>query len=284
MLSSLYNTYKGAARDQKKKERELTLRMEMMKHLTEADFTNLEKKATRDMDEMMVVFEDGYSPAPEFEKALTRKWCINLLVYLILKGGGQRPQVYACIKNPDAEDFNRMKTLATTSGYFTLECGVEKTVRPTWAPRLTLPKACLKYIRFHCEQVRPHIVALHPMRALGDQDGLLLDTMSAKNLKASNVTPALKAFVKRIDAEMGEKVTTMVVRSSFATLRLMQFRRKGDSSNRLSLDRYMTDLAAVMNTSVDMLKNVYLAIDDSEFVRAAANVHRFVSEEDERML
>ena len=224
-----------------------------------------------------------FSPRDELAEAIVRKWCLNLLVFLVLKGGGQRPQVYGVIQSPGTNELAQMEESAERTGYFTMITGLEKRPRPSYAPRFTLPAVCLKYIKYHCEHVRPFIVNTSNVTSSGEQDCLLLDTRTGKNLESKYVTPSLQAFVKRIDPDMGEKITTMDVRSSYATIRLMEFRQAAtERKTNQSLESFMSDLAAVMNTSTTMLKDVYLAIDDDEFVRAAVNVHQYVRDEQEQ--
>jgi len=171
------------------KERELNRRVELLRHLAPSDFGKLERTASTDLGTLMELFRDGFNPDEEFSKAVTRKWCINLLVYLVLKGGGQRPQVYGCIKSPTMSELILMETQVSEHGYFTLITGVEKRPRPNYAPRFTLPESCFKYIQYHVQHVRPYLIGKRPQSVRGLQDCLLLDTRTAKNLSSSSVTP-----------------------------------------------------------------------------------------------
>jgi len=108
-----------------------------------------------------------------------------------------------------------------------------------------------------------------------------VDTRTGESLESWNITNTLKTFMKKKDPELAKTLTTMVVRSSFATISLMQY-KEAVKENRTNVSReaYMTDLGALMNTSVEMLKNVYLTIDDSDYLTAAINVYKYVREDE----
>jgi len=129
--------------------------------------------------------------------------------------------------------------------------------------------------------VRPYLHDIRPSIPPTAKESLLVDTRTGESLESWNITNTLKTFMKKKDPELAKTLTTMVVRSSFATISLMQY-KEAVKENRTNVSReaYMTDLGALMNTSVEMLKNVYLTIDDSDYLTAAINVYKYVREDE----
>lgn len=267
---------------EKQHERELESRTEALKFLQPEMFAQYEGEAREELETLMDCLDGKFLPSQEHAEQIIRKWCINLLVYLIFKGGGQRPQVYACVKCPELMDLTNMERQCGESGHFTMVTGTEKRPRPQSAPRFTLPKVCLKFIQFHVLHVRPFLFQRRNNCNPRDRECLLVDTRTGQNLHSRSITRTLRSFVKPRDPELGKSLKTMDVRSSFATIKLMEFKeavRLGKT--RQTRETYMESLGAVMNTSVDMLKTVYLAIDDSDYLVAAVNVYKYVRNEED---
>jgi len=261
-------------------ERELEHRIDTLKFLDPETFEKYEVIARRRLREIMEGLEGKFSPPEEYAERVLKKWCLNFLVFLILQGGGQRPQVYACIKAPELTDLVRMDGQQRTNGHFSLITGTEKRARPSSAPRFTPPEICFKYVEYHAKFVRPYLIGKRARTDPRDQECLLLDTRTACNLNRNQITKTLKSFIRPKDPELGAAITTMDVRSSFATIKLMEYKNavsKGETNQ--SREVFMESLANVMNTSVDMLNSVYFSIDDSEYLVAATNVYRFVRKE-----
>lgn len=181
---------------------------------------------------------------------------------------------------PELTDLVRMDGHQRPNEHFSLITGTEKRARPRSAPRFTLPKICFKYVEYHAKFVRPYLIGKRARTDPGDQECLLLDTRTACNLNRNQITKMLKSFIRPKDPELGAKITTMDVRSSFATIKLMEYKdavSKGETNQ--SREVFMESLGNVMNTSVDMLNSVYFSIDDSDYLVAATNVYRFVKRE-----
>jgi len=262
------------------KERELENRTETLKYLEPEVFDSLEFTARSELKMIIEVMDGTFTPREGDVDQLLRKWCLNLLVFLILRGGGQRPQVYACVKCPAMTNLLTMENQSKETGFFTLITGTEKRPRPSNAPKFTLPAICFKYIEYHVLHVRPFLIARRDVREPIDRECLLLDTRTAISLDSRYITKSLKTFVKAKDPELAKNLTTMHVRSSFATNKLMEFKEaERDGKTTQTLESYMESLAALMNTSTTMLKDIYVAIDDSDFLAAAVNVYKYVRRE-----
>lgn len=245
-------------------------------------FSKYEREARLELETIMECLNGQFNPPEEHAEKLLKKWCLNLLVLLIFQGGGQRPQVYACVKCPALDRLATMEADGSETGYFTMVTGTEKRPRPVSAPRFTLPNVCFKFVEYHVLHVRPFLHARRDGVNASDKECLLVDTRTGENLARQSITRTLRAFMRNRDPELAKNLTTMDVRSSFATIKMMQY-KEAVKNNRTTVTReaYMTDLGALMNTSIDMLKTVYLAIDDSDFLTAAINVYKHVQGEEE---
>jgi len=257
--------------------------VDSLKHLDPEAFAYFERRCRSSLEEIIEGLDGKFDPNEQIKEKLVRKWCLNFIVLLILQGGGQRPQVYACIRNPELTDLIRMDRQRRENGHFTLITGTEKRARPRNAPRFTLPAVCFKFIEYHSKYVRPFLIAMREeVEDPEDQECLLLDTRTAENLNRRNVTKTLKSFILNKDPILGKVITTMDIRSSFATIKMLEYKEafnRGETTMTRSI--YMENLSALMNTSIEMLKKVYLAIDDSDYLMAARNVYKYVREEED---
>lgn len=280
-LARAHASYKKSARIGKEKERELEHRCEALKFLEPEVFLKYQREAKLELETIMECLDGKFDPPEEHGEKLLQKWCLNLMVFLIFKGGGQRPQVYACVKCPGIDRLAIMEDHAKSSGYFTMVTGTEKRPRPKSAPRFTLPKVCFKFIQYHVMHVKPYLYLRRPQVSPSDKESLLVDTRTGESLERWNITKSLKAFMKKRDPELAKKLTTMVVRSSFATISMIQYKEAAQERRTTeSRETYLTNLGALMNTSVQMLKNVYLTIDDSDYLTAAISVYKYVGKEE----
>ena len=279
-------THKTLARHAKTAERDIDLRLAQFKHLSPDDFKKLWKKASSALSGIMrkVNGTDGIAfRSLAFENFdLVKKWCLNFLSLLIFKGGGQRPQLYGLIACPSASELAGMKDQCEESGYFTLQTGVEKVRRPSWAPKFVLPGMVYKFLEFHVTTVLPHLRGERPQPDRTTCDALILDTRTGRNISAHNVTPSLRSFIKDVDREIGRHITTMDIRANYATIALRSFieRSKRQNYDGPTRDEYIRDLAAVMNTSTEMLNTVYLGIDDGAYTQAARRVFSVICGEE----
>lgn len=270
------------AKIKKDKEREIDSRIDSLKHLDPEAFAYYERTCRGSLEEIIEGLDGRFDPSDDYAEGLLKKWCLNFLVLLILQGGGQRPQVYAAIKSPELTDLIRMDQQQRRSGHFTLVTGTEKRARPRSAPRFTLPAICFKFVEYHAKYVRPFLVGKRSRVEPEDQECLLLDTRTGTDMNRRQITRSLKAFIRNKDRALGDVITSMDVRSSFATIKLLEYKEafnRGETT--VTRKVFLESLAAVMNTSTEMLKQVYLAIDDSDYLLAAKNVYRYVREEDE---
>jgi hypothetical protein len=186
--------------------------------------------------------------------------------------------------------------------FFALGVVLEKRVRNARMPDVLFPSLTFPFVEFHCKYVRPAICEkvhengfdaasggnrdaessdgvgseigvaqnTHSFapQDLDDEETLLLHTETGLPLTASHVRSTWKRFLCSIDPELSQ-VTPMVLRASFGTYMIHQY-RTGAHFRGLNEQEFFDRLAAMMNTSSDMLANVYGACDLDDY-RATAN-------------
>jgi hypothetical protein len=166
-------------------------------------------------------------------------------------------------------------------------------------PNVLFPTLSFRFVEFHCNYVIPYILSkkgggsssfrVHrdeeedseiftgpaPGRSqpdLEDEETLLVHTETGSPLTVSQVRATWKRFVCSIDPELGG-VTPMVLRASFA-IYMIHSCRTGQHFSGFPEHAFLERLAAMMNTSAEMLSNVYGGCDLDDY-RATANERRF---------
>jgi hypothetical protein len=182
-------------------------------------------------------------------------------------------------------------------GYFELGVVLEKRVRSPRMPNVLFPSFTFRFVEFHCKYVRCFILekrggAGNSAAEDGESDGnsgqadeigpvetrahadleeeetLLLHTERAIPITGDQVRSTWKRFLSELDPELS-KVTPMVLRASFATY-MIHLYRVGRHFRGLTEQEFMDRLAALMNTSAEMLANVYGGCDLDDY-RSTAN-------------
>ena len=267
---------KLAAREhrQRKAEKE---RLERGDFLTPEDFARLSEKAVGALEGIVSSFrqeasDSGWSAASRLlarSKELKRKWCVNLIASMILNGGGQRPQVFCQLQLPHSDrEMEEMKKMAKEEGYFQLRTVLEKTTRSSDLPSAVFPKRMLRYVRFHCKNVRPAIISNSGIAEDGVlEKTLLVHSEKGQPLESWQVTRALRSFLQRHDKEL-TNVTSMTIRGSFATMMLGLY-RSGKVLKNKTEEQFLELLAMQMNTSVEQLTRAYVSFGERDFRESA---------------
>ena len=128
-------------------------------------------------------------------KGICRKWCINLLVMLVVCGGDQRPQVYTQLQVPEGEE------LETSDGFIVLRLLLQKTRRSLDIPFVILPASMLVIIEFHIAHVRPAIFCGNNMRD-GENMPLLVHTERGTPLSSGNVKKTFQKFMEIYEPDL----------------------------------------------------------------------------------
>jgi hypothetical protein len=174
---------------------------------------------------------------------------------------------------------------------------LEKRVRSAWMPDVLFPSLTFPFVEFHCKYVRPAIrekgresrfdadfsscgneermhdrgsdisgarqtcsIVQHDFE---DEEKLLLHTETGLPLNASHVRSTWKRFLCHIDPELF-RVTQMFFRASSGTYMIQQY-RIGAHFRDLTEPELLDRLAAMMNTSLDMLAQVYGACNLGDY-------------------
>ena len=195
---------------------------------------------------------------------IVQKWCMNFLSTMMLHGGGQRPQVMSMIEAPKKIDLVDLRNMVKESGVFSLRVSYEKRIRSVDLPHVLFPRAMYRALNFHVNYVLP---VLYEKHGIGEGDSrrncLIIHTKSGYPLESYQVTATLKSFLKSYDPELGN-VNSMTLRASFATSMLKKHRR-GEKFGAMSEEEFLGYLAKIMNTSVEQLKDTYVASDETSF-------------------
>jgi len=220
-VRSTFNAFKALGRTQATSRRVLNDRIACASIFMPEDFARARAKVKQVLDGIVLAHnealqERGERSAAEFmqNKTLIRKWFINMLVMLVVCGGGQRPQVYTQLQVPSDDDIDEMQENSGQSGYIELRTLLEKTRRSLDMPFVILPKSMLTYTVFHVHVVRPTVL----QQAGFDEEGmgnrpLLIHTETCQQLVSARVTITFKKFMERHNPDMAG-ITLMNLRSS----------------------------------------------------------------------
>ncbi len=185
------------------------------------------------------------------EKLLARI-SINLTVFIILSGCGQRPQVYAGLLTPSESDIAYWKT----GRGLRLKTGSEKVHRAK--TYIHFNESASRVFLTWVSVCRPAILAGH-----ADPGTFLLHTRSLRVLRTINLRSTIKAFMSLQDPEL-HRITPMCVRASFATGMLQRY-RDGLIYKKKTVGQFLDALGGVMNTSAEMLRQHYIALREDEY-------------------
>jgi hypothetical protein len=235
--------------------------------------------------------------------SLVRKYSLLMVVYILLTGGGQRPQAYASLQHPresvlrrwELEDEEMGEQEAEQSGDARETVGEwrtgrtvklyplqEKTPRGSFCPGILFPEKARSFFVTYARMIRPAIMrgagkvssdALHRERTF------LLHTETGNALSGENLRNTLRFYIGGIGglSEDLSRVTVMTVRASYASVMFQAFRRGKFPG--LTAEQFLGDLAETMNTSTEMLRTTYIATNGSEFDEAAGAFLRASREE-----
>jgi hypothetical protein len=206
---------------------------------------------------------------------LVRKYSLLLLVFLILTGGGQRPQVYCSLQYPTEAVLRGWEEESSNGdgGPVKLYPALEKTPRGTFSPGILYPEISASFFATYCNAIRPSVMrGSGKMASDAASSGrtFLVHTETGLPLSGENLRNTLRYYVgglDRLSADLS-RMTVMTVRASFASMMFRSF-RKGAFANQ-SFDGFLCELAETMNTSTEMLRSTYIAANGKEFDEAAS--------------
>jgi hypothetical protein len=224
-------------------------------------------------------------------RGLLSRWCIAFVGLLAFYGGGQRPQVYAQLQEP--EDLDSSIRRWAKDKRVTLAALLEKRPRQTGFSKVSFPGHLIRFFDFHFRVVKPKVLEALGMMDRGpgdrrdcgaDEDAenpVLLNTRTGLPYSAYQVRTTLHRFVQSVDPEL-TSVTPSSLRSSYATWQFQAY-REGLIFEGLREDDFLDTLGKIMNTSPEQLKATYIACSamDSNYDRIMAEVHELFQREDQ---
>ena len=101
---------------------------------------------------------------------------------------------------------------------------------------------------------------------------LIIHTRNGRAITTKQVTRTVQQCIGAIDPELGN-ISVMKIRCAFATNAILEHKEAmNEKTADLSADEYIANLAKTMNTSVDMLKNIYITIEPGMIMQSLKNV------------
>jgi hypothetical protein len=215
---------------------------------------------------------------------LVRKYSLILLVYIVLTGGGQRPQVYTSLQHPADTVLGEWEE----EGGNSVGCPVklyptaEKTPRDTFSPGIMFPEISSSFFATYCRFIRSAVMRRSgkvSRDATSTARTFLVHTETGLPLSGENLRSTLRQYIGGLGGLSKDlsRVTVMTVRASYASVMFRSF-KKGAFPGQ-SFDEFLCELAEVMNTSTEMLRGTYIAADGKEFDEAASAFLRVSREE-----
>ncbi len=205
------------------------------------------------------------------KRGFVEKWNLHFLSLCIMFGGGQRPQVFTLLENANDLGFQKWDNEIKEKGYFSVKVSNEKRIRAIELPHVLFSESVLECFKFHIKYILP---ALYRKHKISDDDArrnyMFLHTKTGDVLDSANVTSSLRTFLKTRDPEM-KNVTTMDVRSSFASMMLGLF-RKGKAFQSYNEAEFLDYLAKLMNTSYEQLRDTYISTRTDDFHASLSKV------------
>lgn len=281
--SKMRSTYKTEQRHVRRQAQTLEDRIAVGRFLTLDDFGTMEKEASKTLDSIIASLTKEGTPALTVLKEMSiceqviRKWCINFLGLLMFAGRGQRPQVYAQLQRPTVAEMNIAKSQGSKYGYFKLHIVREKRTRDLDPQCLAFSAKILRYVKHHVCVITPVALRKTPRQGTVSNSTLVFDTRNGGPLNTKQVSRSVRLFVQSVDGEQ-VNISGMSLRSCYATGMLQAF-RAGKIQQQKTETKFIQDLAVTMNTSPEMLRSVYMAIDTDEILVIARRLERRLEDE-----
>jgi hypothetical protein len=261
--------------------------------VNESDWDILQNSIKEDMNavtvgmgEMTQQFGGSVGAFLDENHSFVRKFSLLLLIFIVLNGGGQRPQAYTSMIHPEERTLKRWEVEWDSRGSISgnletvfeelepvkLYPAQEKTARATLQPAIMFPDNARSYFCKYVYYIRPAImrwVGKESTDILQRSRPFLVHTEKGCSLSVENLRSTLRTYVSGVKGLSGrvERLSVMTLRASYASKMFQAFRR-GEFGNR-TIEEFMSELAEIMNTSPEMLRATYIATNGKEFDAAA---------------
>ena len=216
---------------------------------------------------------------------MLNKWCLNFLILLLPHANGQRTQVYTSLKKPNEDELDDFASRLTDGREkLVLQLTIdepEKRQRDVFLRTILLPSKVFKYVELQTVYVLP---LLHKRFGIGSgdarHDALLLHTATGQKINTNNIRSSLHRFCSTIDAQL--HITPTNLRASYATYMVRKYVRgveKGRFMHGQNPENFMKMLAMVMNTSVEMIQQVYASATKLEYTEIVGGMLGLIEED-----
>ncbi len=184
---------------------------------------------------------------------------------------GSAPQVFTILQSVDELGFQKWDQEIKDKGYFSVKVSNEKRIRAIELPQVLFSESVVQCFKFHITYILP---ALYRKRNIAEGDAkqnyVFLHIRTGDVLDSANVTSSLRTFLKSRDPEL-QNVTTMDVRSSFASM-MLGFFRKEKVFKSFNEAEFLAYLAKLMNTSYGQLRDTYISTQGDDFHTSLSKV------------
>ena len=290
-LNQMAAVNKKQSRLERARAKEERPRIEAGKYIPEEDFDDFRKEALELLSGVMKTVKDKVEETGKNDmetkldvfrslvvsrKGLLDKWGLNFTAMLVFFGNGQRNQVFRLLNAPLLPDLltfereNEENDRHAPIKMDLIETAVEKVPRDIRIPYIMFDNVILPFLKFHVEFVRPILLERALENGNRKTNYLLLHTKLGKKLTSQNIRYAIVTFVKRMNPDA--HLTPKDIRASFSTYMIRRYVKARTSEQELegcfqSLEpqAFKEMMAAVMNTSVRMLDQVYMESSHSSF-------------------
>jgi hypothetical protein len=183
--------------------------------------------------------------------ALVRKYSLLMVVYILLNGGGQRPQAYASLQHPresvlrmweneeeEVEEQEEAQGAGVRNGLVQVPQGrfvklyplQEKTPRGTFCPGILFSNKARSFFITYAHVIRPAImrcIGKVSADALSRDRSFLVHTETGNALTGDNLRNTLRCYVGGLGGLAGDmsRVTLMTVRASYTSVMFQSYRR-----------------------------------------------------------
>jgi hypothetical protein len=194
--------------------------------------------------------EDSHADMDE-NYALVRNYSLLMVVYILLNGGGQRPQAYASLQHPcesvlrmweneekEVEEQEEAQGAGVRNGLVQVPQGRvvklyslhEKTPRGTFCPGNLFSNKVRSFFITYARVIRPAImrcIGKVSADALSRDRTFLVHTETGNALTGDNLRNTLRCYVGGLGGLAGDmsRVTLMTVRASYTSVMFQSYRR-----------------------------------------------------------
>lgn len=197
-------------------------------------------------------------------KKIVEKFCISVQICFLLCGGEQRPQLFAQLILPSAEEMRDFAVSYQNKEFISLKTVYEKRSRDLDFPCVSFPSKVFPYLEFYNEIIRTILLKQTSTEENPQvENPLFMDTRTGKYLSRNQIRRTLKLFITEVGPKL-RTITPMSLRASYATWMLHRY-LCGKIMTEKNENEFLGFLAKGMNNSVERLRNTYAGSEKDDY-------------------